>query len=137
VNAQDWTALAVALVGFIATIWTVRSQTGGLREQLHRQLSFEGDRDKRQIYASTLAALKKYEIEPSAETETAARVAVSEVALVARHHVWSAAEDEFANLLPVPGEKDSDRSARCRQAWDRMVRVMRADIGVSEEWTSR
>jgi hypothetical protein len=94
-----------------------------------------GDRDKRVIYASTLAALKKYEIEPSAENETAARVAVSEVALVARHHVWSAAQDEFANLVPVSGEKDSERSARCRLAWDRMVRVMRSDLGVSEEWT--
>jgi hypothetical protein len=100
---------------------------------LMQQLTFEGKRDKRIIYAAAVAALKRFDIAGTDENETAARVAVSGVALVAPHHVWKAAQSTLDSLCGGPGVS-ADRTSRFRASFDQMVQAMRTDLGVSEPW---
>jgi hypothetical protein len=100
---------------------------------LKQQLTFEGKRDKRTIYAAALAALKKLEITDTDDNETAARVAVSGVALVAPYHVWEAARSTLDPLCRGPGTS-TDRSTPFRDSWNQMVQAMRTDLGVNDPW---
>jgi hypothetical protein len=100
---------------------------------LKRQLTFEGKRDKRTIYAAALAALKKFEIADTDDNETAARVAVSGVALVASHHVWKAAQSTLETLCRSPGTS-TDRASRFKDSWNQLVQAMRTELGVTDPW---
>jgi hypothetical protein len=100
---------------------------------LKQQLTFEGARDKRTIYAAALAALKKFEIDGTDDNETAARVAVSGVALVARQQVSEAAQLTLEALCRSPGGS-AGRASRFGDSWNQMVRTMRIDLGVNEPW---
>jgi hypothetical protein len=100
---------------------------------LKQQLTFEGKRDKRTIYAAALAALKKLEITDTDDNETAARVAVSGVALVAPYHVWEAAKSTLDPLCRGPGTS-TDRVSGFRDSWNQMVQAMRTDLGVNAPW---
>jgi hypothetical protein len=108
---------------FVAVLLGLRNTNRDLIEQL----SFEGKRDKRGIYAAALAALKKFEIERTADTETTARIAVAAVELVAPYHVWYAAHvllTQVCHAVSMPTDS----------AWGDMVRAMREDLGVKEPW---
>jgi hypothetical protein len=100
---------------------------------LKQQLTFEGKRDKRPIYAAALAALKKFEIADTDDNDTAARVAVGEVALVAPRHIWDAAEATLDPLCRMPATS-ADRASRFKDSWNQMVQAMRIDLGVSDPW---
>jgi hypothetical protein len=80
-----------------------------------------------------VAAVKKFEIADTDGNETAARVAVSGVALVAPHHVWKAAQSTL-DALCHSSVTSTDRASRFRGSWDQMVQAMRTDLGVSEPW---
>jgi hypothetical protein len=80
-----------------------------------------------------LAALKKLEIDGTDDNEIAARVAVSEVALVAQHHVWKTAQSTLDALCHSPGVS-AERTSRFGDSWNQMVRAMRIDLGVNAPW---
>lgn len=108
---------------FFAVLLGLRNTNRDLIEQLH----FEGKRDKRTIYAAALAALKKFEIERTADTEITARIAVAAVELVAPYNVWDAAHmllTQVCRTVTMPTES----------ALGDMVRAMREDLGVKEPW---
>jgi hypothetical protein len=105
---------------------SINAQAGDLMQQL----TFEGMRDKRTIYAAALAALKRFDIAGTDENETAARVAVSGVALVAPYHVWEAAKSTLDPLCRGPGTS-TDRVSGFRDSWNQMVQAMRTDLGVN------
>lgn len=155
-------AFLAAVLSFAGAMWGVRIQSRNLKEQLHQahmdlklqlegesinlersinaqasdlkqQLTFEGKRDKRTIYAAAVAALKKFEIADNDDNETAARVTVSGVALVAPHHVWEAAQATLETLCSWPGTS-TDRASRFRDSEDQMVQAMRTDLDVNEPW---
>ena len=155
-------AFVASVLSFVGAMWGVRIKSEDLKQQLQlahkdltlqlqddssnlersidaqardlkQQLTFEGKRDKRTIYAAALAALKKFEIADTDDNETAARVAVSTVALVARHHVWKAAQSTLEALCRRTGTS-TDRVSRFRDSWNQMVRAMRTDLDVNDPW---
>lgn len=145
-----WTAIAAAL-SFVGAMLGVFIQGRNLKRQLQQahdnlkqsidaqatalkqQLAFEGKRDKRTIYAAALATLKKFEIDKTNDNETAARVAVWGVALVAQPDVWKTAQSLLEALCRMPGTS-TDRASQFRDLSNRMVRAMRTDLGVNDPW---
>ena len=106
---------------------TINAQASDLRQRL----TFEGERDKRTIYAAALAALKKFEIAATDDSETTARVAVAGVLLVAPPDVCKAAESTLEVFCGRP-ETSADRASRVRDSWNQMVHAMREDLGVND-----
>ena len=80
-----------------------------------------------------MAASKKFEIADTDDNETAARVTVSGVALVAPHHVWEAAQATLETLCSWRGTS-TDRASQFRDSWDHMVQAMRTDLDVNDPW---
>lgn len=85
------------------------------------------------MYTAALAALKKFEIDGTDDNETAARVAVSGVALVAQHHVWKTAQSTLEALCRSP-RTTADSTSRFIGSWNQMVQAMRTDVGVNDPW---
>ena len=104
---------------------SISSQTSQLRDEFR----FEGRRDRREIYAAALAALKKFETETerTQEAETTARIAVGAVELVARPDVRKAACDLLEQICINP-----EGTGPLGGLWDQMLYLMRKDIGVDE-----
>jgi hypothetical protein len=120
-------AVVAASIAAVFSFFTVLLGLRNTNRDLREQLSFEGKRDKRDIYAAALAALKKFEIQRATDTETTARIAVAAVELVAPYHVWDAA---YGLLMHACREVTMPTDS----AWADMVRAMREDLGVKEPW---
>jgi hypothetical protein len=120
---------AVIVASFAAVLSFIAAWLGikNTNRDLTQQLTFEGIRDKRVIYATALAALKKYEIARTEQNETAARIAIGAVALVAQRPVWETARNTLELLCDQPG-------SAFIASWDQMVQAMRTDLGVKEPW---
>lgn len=115
--------VAAIVAGFVA--WrdlkrTIKAQASTLKEQF----AFQGKRDIRTIYAHALAALKKFETERTDDNKTAAREAVSAVALVEPDdsRVYEDAQSMLHTLYDNPGEPIDSH------LWDQLVKAMRADL---------
>lgn len=115
--------VAAIVAGFVAW-WDLRRTIKAQASNLKDQLTFQGKRDIRTIYAYALAALKKYETERNGGNITAAREAVSAVALVEPDdsHVYEDAQSMLHALYNNPGEPIDSHS------WDQLVKAMRADL---------
>ena len=106
-------AAVIALVGVgLQVLFANRDQ--------NKQLKFQGAQDKRTVYAAALAALRRYSIERGEDTETAARIAVATVELVAPDEVFKPAHVVLTEMCDA---KSGDR------AWSDMVQRMREDLG--------
>ena len=87
-------AAVIALVGVgLQVLFANRDQ--------NKQLKFQGAQDKRTVYAAALAALRKYSIERGEHTETAARIAVATVELVAPDEVFKPAHVVLTEMCEV------------------------------------
>jgi len=95
-------AIIAAVFSAGTAVLTVRNANRDATEQL----TFEGKRDKRTIYAAALAALRKFEMEPTADSEATARIAVGAVELVGPYEVW---EPAHAVLTPALPQRDTGR----------------------------
>ena len=116
-------ASIAAALSLVVALLQIRNTNGDLL----KQLLFQGREDKRVIYASALAALRKYSIEHTEAFETTARIAVGAVELVAPNKVWWPTHVVLTQMCTdaVPADKAGERE----KAWERMVQQMREDLG--------
>ena len=114
-------AVIAASIAAVLSLAAVVLQVKNANTDQNRQLMFQGRQDRRVIYASALAALRKYSIQHTEDCETTARIAVSAVELVAPHEVWWPTHVVLTQMC--------NDAAPADKAWERMVQQMREDLG--------